>query len=589
MIRREEARSRTVSVASFFLLLLGSIALLASCATMQAPIGTIPEVDRSAPPSAGRSEAPPEAGPVAGERAPEGEGVPVAAVEENAAEGSDDTSSVDEEVSPAPHDELEVSPPLASDEQVEREREILNAQAPEFDIPMVVNDRVTAWVDYYCGPHREKFAASLVRSGRYLDMVRRTFAEAGIPQDLAYMAHVESAFKPRAYSRAKAKGLFQFISSTGRRYGLHADAWVDERSDPEQSARAAAAYLKDLYAMFGDWHLALAAYNAGEGKVARGLTATNAPDFWSLAKTPKLRAETKNYVPAILAATLIAKDPAKYGFDVAPDPPLVYETAVVKGSFDLDVIARKAGIPVEDLKDLNPELRKWRTPPNYSLQLRVPPNTAATVASVLGSIPESSRIESVEHVVRSGDTLGRIAGRYRVSVASIQAANKMGRSTVIHPGRVLIVPTSSDWEPGETEVAARAARAPRGGSYKVRSGDTLSSIARENGTTPAAIAAASGIDVHAILAVGTRLSLPGAPEKVAAAPKRASQNAAATPRRSTAATAAAGPQKHRVRRGETLTDIAARYRTSVAMLCEWNAISNADVLHPGRMLKIYSN
>jgi len=585
MVRHEEARPRSINLAPFsFAIAISFVAFFsAACAPTHAPLRTVPEVDRSEsaqrPPdgssdSAGSlAAAESEAGATDADRP-----APSAVAEAADADASDDTASVDEDVSPASRDELELSPPLASDEQVERERKLANEQATEYDIPMVVNDRVTAWVDYYCGPHHEKFAASLVRSGLYLAMVQKTFEEAGIPKDLAYMAHVESTFKPRAYSRAKAKGIFQFIPATGRRYGLHSDAWVDDRSDPEMSARAAAAYLKDLYSMFGDWYLALAAYNAGEGKVARGLASTKATDFWALAKTTKLRPETKNYVPAILAATLIAKDPAQYGFDVVPAAPLAFDAVEVRGSYDLQVLARKSGISLEDLKDLNPELRKWRTPPDRTTVLRVPVNSEESLVAVLGQIPESARIESVEHEVRSGETLGKIAGRYRVSVASIQSANKLGRSTVIHPGHVLLIPTSSDWAPSEPEVA-QTRRAPRGESYKVHSGDTLSSIARAHGTTPAAIASASGIAVDATLLVGARLRLPGGSDSTSAS-KRAGAKVA---------TEKDAPQTHQVRRGETLWIIASRYRTSVARLCEWNDLKSAEVLKPGRMLTIYAN
>jgi len=582
MTRNEVART-PVSLFVVTLTFLSAIFTLTSCASsMQPQVRTIP----AAPPAAASRAAVSQPADLASDHETVPQTSPVSdavddaeqiesiaeAVEPEAVEPihGDDTSAVDEDAAPAPHDELDNSPPEVSDEQVARERELAREQAPEFDIPMVVNDRVTAWVDFYSGPHREKFAASLARSGKYVPMFRQAFEEAGIPQDLVYMAHVESAFKARAYSRAKAKGIFQFISATGRRYGLKADAYVDERSDPEKSAHAAAAYLKDLYGMFGDWYLALAAYNAGEGKVGRGLATTRAEDFWTLARTNRLRAETKNYVPAILAATLIAKDPAAYGFDVVPDPPLAYDITEVNGSYDLAVLAKKTGIPLDDLKDLNPHLRRWRTPPRTST-LKVPLNQGAAVAAMLGEIPESARIESVEHLVQRGDTLGRIAGRYRVSIGTIQAANKMGRSTVIHPGSTLVIPTSGEWVPDDSEVASARRRAVPGGTYRVRSGDTLSSVARRHGTTPGAIAAASGISMNATLKVGAKLRLPGGK----------------TAHRASAAQVAS--TKHQVRRGETLTTIASRYRTSVARLCELNGMRSSEVLVPGRMLTIQTN
>lgn len=229
---------------------------------------------------------------------------------------SGDDAEPAEEVAVSPLDELPETTPEVSDSTLERDSKLVAEAFPTFDIPMVENKRVVAYVEYFSTRHKEFFSASLVRSGRYVEAFQSAFDQAGIPKDLVYMAHVESAFKTNAYSRARAKGIFQFIAATGRRYGLRIDSWVDERSDPNKSAHAAAAYLKDLYGMFGDWYLALAAYNAGEGKIQRSLAKTKKDDFWSLASTKFLRPETRNYVPAILAATLIAKQPEKFGFDV---------------------------------------------------------------------------------------------------------------------------------------------------------------------------------------------------------------------------------------------------------------------------------
>jgi membrane-bound lytic murein transglycosylase D len=558
------------------LLILG-IVLGTACATHRAPIETVPAaaVEPGALPDSGTASGGPGAGIDAVATQPLDEPVEVlpeggvetavdAGVAEDAAEDDLDYDSM-----PAPHDELAETPPAPSAAETERERRLVEGQTPAFDIPMEVNEKVTAWVDYFTGPHREKFAASLVRSGRYLPLARAAFAEAGIPQDLAYMAHVESAFKPRAYSRAKAKGIFQFIGSTGRRYDLRADNWVDERSNPEASARAAAAYLKDLHGMFGDWYLALAAYNAGEGKVGRGLSSSRTADFWSLAKTRYIRPETKNYVPAILAATLIAKDPARFGFDIVPDPPLAYDIVEVRGSYDLGVIARQSGTPVEVLKDLNPDLRRWRTPPGRTFALRVPPGAAPALSAALTGLPEAARTDSVEHVVRKGDTLGRIAGRYRVSVASIQAANRMGKSTVIHPGRTLVIPTSGDFVVADFDPEPQPSKRSAGSTYRVRAGDTLSSIARRHGTTIEAIASASGISVQRTLKVGDLLRLPGAAHE--------------------ARGGSAASLRHRIRRGDTLTEIASLYRTSVDRLCQLNQITRDDVLVPGRTLTVRVN
>jgi len=551
------------------------IAISASCAPLHQPPLTVPQTPPALPssgapaPEMSPSEAPAPAVQSAGpthlvaEAAPEWNEEPDAQGEPS---DEDEDAEGDDDQAPAPHDDLAVSPPVPSPDEVAKERSLAEEEVLHFDIPMVVNDKVTAWVDFYSGPHREKFRASLVRSGRYLPMIQRTFAEAGIPTDLAYLAHVESAFKPNAYSRAKAKGLFQFISSTGRRYGLRNDAWVDERSDPEKAARAAAAYLTDLHERFGDWYLALAAYNAGEGKIERAIARTGSTDFWRIARTSAIRNETKNYVPAILAATLIAKNPSKYGIEYLADPPLEYETTELPGAVDLRLLAQRAGMSPEVLRELNPEFRRGQTPPGRSVVLRVPPGMAAATVEAFRTIPPSQRtVFSGYHTVRKGESLGKIAARYHVSVAALQRANRLGSSTTIRAGRVLLIP---GYGAAGLETAARGEeRSPAPEVYRVRSGDNLSSIARRFGTTPSAIAAASGISVDRTLRVGESL--------------RISKAGSEQPPASDAA-----PRVHTVRKGETLSTIAARYQTSIERLCALNDISRRDTLHPGRRLTV---
>src|SRR6266571_3837149 len=253
-----------------------------------------------------------------------------------------------------------------------RARVAESVQQETLDLPIAVNDAVLSCIDLYQGRLRDWFEAALSRGQRYLPRIREVFASEGIPQDLAYVALVESAFKANAYSRARAKGVWQFISATGKRYGLEQDWWVDERSDPEKATRAAAAYLKELYGMFGDWNLALAAYNAGEWNVQRGINRYRTQDFWQLRRTRALRRETRNYVPLIHAAVLIAKAPDKYGFAVAPEPAPAYERVPVEGAVDLRVIAECVATPVEDIQTLNPELRRLATPAGRTFDARGP-------------------------------------------------------------------------------------------------------------------------------------------------------------------------------------------------------------------------
>jgi hypothetical protein len=277
-----------------------------------------------------------------------------------------------EEIEPSPLDEIPGEVPPASDAEIQREKDIVASAPIGYDIPMVLNDRVAAYVDYFTSRGRDFLEGSLDRSNKYVVVFQRVFEEAGIPKDLVYMAHVESGFKTSAYSRAKARGIFQFISGTGRRYGLRVDGWIDERADPMKSARAAAAYLKDLYGMFGDWYLALAAYNAGEGKIQRGMARTGKADFWSLASTRSLRSETKNYVPMILAATIIAKEPVKFGFAPFTVVDSEIETVGIEGQTDLRILARMIDVEPESLREINPHLRRGVTAPVGITDIYVP-------------------------------------------------------------------------------------------------------------------------------------------------------------------------------------------------------------------------
>ncbi len=235
------------------------------------------------------------------------------------------------------------------------------------------NDHVQRFLEQYqTGYRREVVERWLARSGRYLPMVLDVFRQKGLPEELVFTAMIESGFNPVAVSRAGAKGLWQFMAPTARRYGLRVDQWLDERLDPEKSTVAAANYLKDLYAIFGSWELSQAAYNAGEMKILRAIEGTGTRDFWSLTRSRLLRDETKNFVPAIHAMTIIGQEPEQYGFTVKPDEPLSYEQITVPRGTSLKHVAGLSGIPLEELVRLNPELRLKQTPPNAPYQLKVP-------------------------------------------------------------------------------------------------------------------------------------------------------------------------------------------------------------------------
>jgi membrane-bound lytic murein transglycosylase D len=447
----------------------------------------------------------------------------------------------------------------------------------EFDIPIVTNKKVAFWLDYYSNRSSKYFEPGLVRSGRYIPMFRRIFREEGLPQDLVYMAHVESAYKTTAYSRARARGVWQFIAATGRRYGLRIDYWVDDRLDPEKSGRAAAAYLKDLYAEFGDWYLALAGYNAGEGKIRRALRKTGKKDFWGIANTRYIRRETKNYVPAIIAATMISKEPKKYGFDFKPDKPVPYETVQIEGAADLRVLAKCAGTDFETMRDLNPALRRYQTPPYATTAVHVPPGAGSRTIAALRDVPENERVLYARHKVRRGDTLSGLSRKYGVTVSAIQLANKMGRRTMIREGHTLLIPTvaASNYPAGGYHDGDDSAVEGEVIVYRVRRGDTLYGIARRYRTTASSIAAASGIRVDKILQIGERLKVvPGVRSSTEAS--RIAQGGGT----------GGGTITHTVRRGDSLWRIASRYKTTVDKLCSLNSISKHSILRPGTVLTV---
>ncbi len=358
------------------------------------------------------------------------------------------------------------------------------------DLPVDLNDAVLRCIALYQGPLREWFTAALARGGRYLPKIRETFAAEGIPQDLAYVALVESAFKTSALSRAKAKGVWQFISATGKRYGLHQDWWVDERSNPEKATGAAARYLKTLYQLFGDWNLALAGYNAGEGKVIRGINRHHTNDYWELRRTRAFKRETKNYVPMIHAAIVVAKAPDKYGFAVEVEPPLDYETVPVQTAVDLRTVSECAGSALETIQLLNPELRRLATP-DRRFDLNVPVGKGPSLTECLDKIPPEQRVRFRTHVVARGQTLASIARRYGTRVADIAQANNisLSRTRRLRKGTELIIPieqSTPSTKRSAPVLASRGDAVSRRGvriNYRIRPGDTLSTIASQYGTT----------------------------------------------------------------------------------------------------------
>jgi membrane-bound lytic murein transglycosylase D len=308
---------------------------------------------------------------------------------------------------------------------------------------ITLNRQVQEFLDRFTGSRRDVVNLWLSRSGRYLGMIRKVLQERGLPEDLAFVAMIESGYNPLAVSRAGAKGLWQFMAGTARNYGLRVDQWVDERLDPERSTVAAAAYLKDLYQQFGSWSLAQAAYNAGDVAVSRAIRRAGSSDFWTLARSAFLRRETKDFVPQIHAATVIGRDPARFGFELVEPAPVDVETVSVPASTDLRILAHAAGLSAEMLRNLNPVLVRGITPPGARYDLKVPAGTRAGVVAALArrpaaiaheAAPRDTRAGAGVHVVRANETVSGIAHHYGVKVADVLRWNSLGRDARIRPG-----------------------------------------------------------------------------------------------------------------------------------------------------------
>jgi len=303
------------------------------------------------------------------------------------------------------------------------------------------NRYVRRLVSYY-KKEKKSFAERLRRAGRYIDEIARIFVDNGIPPELAYLPLIESGFKTHAYSPKRAAGLWQFIPATAKKYGLRIDWWVDERRDPVKSTIAAARYLKDLYDRYRDWDLALAAYNAGEGVIDRAIRMIGKKDYWWIRRTKFINRETKNYVPSFIAATAIALEPERFGFtQIETHEPMRYETVEVNTPIDLAVVARFTDSTISEIKELNPELRRWCTPPNVSTYtLRVPAGTKETFLARLSSADEDELFYVKLHKVRPGDTVSKIARQLGTSIQAIIELNSLGKDALIIAGRTILVP-----------------------------------------------------------------------------------------------------------------------------------------------------
>lgn len=357
-------------------------------------------------------------------------------------------------------------------EQVQHEVKLVRS-----DLPLVSNDYVDGVIAYLQKHARKYIQTVLDRQGLYEPLISGELRKEGLPQDLIYLAAGESAFNPFALSRKGALGIWQFMAGTGALYGLKRDRWVDEREDPVKSTHAAARHLKDLYQTFGDWYLAMAAYDWSPNGVQHAIERTGYADFWTLRKLHVLPEETENYVPIFLATALIAKDPKAYGFDVPPDAPLAVDQEVVSVPTDLRLVAQLIDRPVEELVRLNPSLLRWTTPAgDPAFVLNLPAGTKQQFDQAIAQIPPDKRIWWRAHKVESGETLAGIARKFKISSATlVQANQQVAESGPLEEGTRLIVPLAAGDERTLQRVHPRGAR--RLSYYRVRTGDTLDLVA----------------------------------------------------------------------------------------------------------------
>jgi len=368
------------------------------------------------------------------------------------------------------------------------------------EIPVVVNSRVQKWLDYFQGRGRPVMARWLSREPKYRPMVERILAEHDLPSELFCLAMIESGLSPTAYSRAHAVGMWQFISSRARIHDLRVDWWVDERRDPEKATYAAADYLSMLYEMFGSWELALAGYNSGEGRVSRAQRKDpSCPDYWCL----DLPRETENFVPKFMAAVLIVRDPQAYGFERCSGEQLTYDSIEVTDATDLGVIAAAAGVSTETIREMNPAIRRWCTPPSADpTTVRIPVGTAAACVAAIESIPPEERVTWTRHKVTRGETLSGIARAYGTSVSAVMGVNDITNVHRIYPGDYVIIPIGPEDAIGDYATSGNFSY------YKVRRGDTVSSIARRHGRSTRSVLRANGLGWHSRIYPGDTIKVP---------------------------------------------------------------------------------
>jgi membrane-bound lytic murein transglycosylase D len=483
---------------------------------------------------------------------------------------------------PAPIDEANaVTFPVDPNIKARAELEMRGIKS---DLPLVLNDEVARYISYFSSPRGHPVLEhALERAGRYRDMILRTLKKEGVPEDLIYLAEAESGFHPLALSNRGARGMWQFMAGTGVGYDLRRNWWVDDRQDPEKATRAAARCLKDLYNQFGDWYLAMAAYNSGAGTVQRAVERTGYADFWELYRRGVLPKETRNYVPIIIAMTIMAKNPQQYGLDnLHPDPPLQTDVVKVDYPVDLRLVAECVDSSVTTLQELNPSLLRMTTPKDGTYELKLPPGTADKYQQAIASIPIDMRVAWRFHKVEAGETLAKIAREYHASPSAIAEVNNLREGDDLQADSKLIIPA----RPGRrsSESAVSYAKAPT--YYHVRKGDTVLTVADDFGVPAAKIRQWNRLRGNRLTA-GRRLKIykpRSGDEPVEASRKTRSERKSKQHGKLEASSKRV--IHHKVVKGESLSSIAERYDTTVAALRRANPKLKTAHLVPGAVLVV---
>jgi membrane-bound lytic murein transglycosylase D len=496
---------------------------------------------------------------------------------------------------PAPIDETNgITPAADPNVKAKAQAEIKSTHS---DLPLMMTDQVAGYISYFSNRGRGTFERAFARSGRYHDMMVSILKQEGVPQDLIYLAQAESGFQPTAVSRAGARGIWQFMGSRARGYGLQRSMWVDDRQDPEKSTRAAARHLKDLYTQFGDWYLAMAAYNSGPGTVQAAVRRTGYADFWELYRRNVLPKETRNYVPIILAMTIVSKNLSQYGFDdVSKDEPAAVDSLNINYPVDLRLVADCVDATPAQLQQLNPSLLRLSTPKEGTFELRLPAGTKLQYQAAIAAIPSGMRLWWRYPTVHSGDTLASLARTYRTTAKSISEANHLD-GTELQPDAKLIVPVA----PGK-HVSDTATYARRITRYKVRKGDTVQTVAENFGVSAQMLRRWNGLrgdSLHGRTVLALHLPVTPTGEVASTSSRAPAKHSSKKSLAATAKVPAAKSAKtsddedaseqasvvhHKVKSGETLYSIATTYKTTVAALKRNN--QNVATLRPGMILVV---